>query len=233
MKIFYFECLKIIKNKTIQGSVLAGLIVLAGILFVGFIYTQSYYADDINVKLGYSKTLDAQIKEKYTGNLTDDLVENILSDYLNQEKTHDYTSRDNPFYPFYPKVAETFVDGGLVGFVDKIEKESSKSLTISDFHLKKVSEVGFLNTSEPLKLGNFIPWADYFKVMGQIFILVNVLVVIVCALIFADDTGKNINQLLFTTKYGRSKLILRKIITGFSISLVLLILFQTIGFLVL
>ena len=53
--------------------------------------------------------------------------------------------------------------------------------------------------------------AAFPPVSGYIFILASMVGIIISSLSFSNESSKKIDQLLFTTKYGRSKLVKAKI----------------------
>jgi hypothetical protein len=73
-----FEFQKILKNKTILGSLVASLFLLAGIFFIGYHYSQYQFAARDNVAHGYSK----DIEQSYRGEFTDDKIRGIIADDL-------------------------------------------------------------------------------------------------------------------------------------------------------
>lgn len=232
MKIFKFELTKIIKNKTFIGGLIISLLVSFGIFFVGYYYSQNYSAQRSNEKYGYSRTMDKKIKKNYQGDLTNDLVHEITTDYLTMRQDalekRGVSHSDFAFYPFYWEIVNHFAIGGMSDVADKMNAAAMKhqgQITVADISLKDVNAAGLRKFSVPLKLGNYVPWTDFFKVSGNIFLLCNVLVVLICATVFADDTSRNINQLLFTTKYGRTKMNYTKNLAAISISIGLLFLF--------
>lgn len=225
-----FEYQKIIKNKTIIGGIVASLIILAGILFIGYIYSQNYSSQVSNVKEGYQKNIDKTIQDTLTGELTDEKVRSILGTYL---ETRQAEGKDSfSFYPFYWQFGKTFIKGGIPSIADQLNAshQNGEMLAIDDIPINSVNSLGFRQFSTPLLIGNYVPWTDLFRVLGNVFILSSILVILICSVIFADDTSKNINQLLFTTKLGRNKLNLSKITVGQTLSLVIFTFFQLINF---
>lgn len=237
MKIFKFELTKIITNKTFIGGLIVSLLVSFGIFFVGYYYSQNYSAQQSNEKYGYSRTMDKKIQRDYQGELTNDLVREITADYLTMQQTEKeergVSHRDFSFYPFYWEIVNHFAKGGVPAVADKMNaafKEHQAHITLEDIPLKDVQDAGLRKFNTPLKLGNYVPWTDFFKVLGNIFLLGNLLAILLCASIFADDTSRNLNQLLFTTKFGRTKMNYTKILAAISISIGVLLLFISLNY---
>ncbi|OJG92599.1 hypothetical protein RV15_GL003024 [Enterococcus silesiacus] len=207
------------------------MFILIGILFVGYIYSQNYHSQSQNVKGGYQKNIDQTIQEKYSGDFTNEKVKIIIADYL-LSRQQEAKDEDFSFYPFYWEMGQTFIKGGIPSFSDYLNTslENDTPLSIEDIPLKKIETLNFKKFDKPLKLGNFVPWTDLFKVTGHVFILSSILVILICSQLFSEDTSKNINQLLFTTKYGRNKMNSSKIGVGIIVSVALLLFFQLINF---
>lgn len=231
--VFQFELKKIMTNKTVFGGIIASLLVLCGILWVGFISGQSYYTQKMNAEQGYQKNIDSTIQTKYAGDLTDEKIQLILADYLTIRQEVDQTNSFS-FYPFYWYTGRLFFTDSIYSLGDQMElanKQGTK-VTIKDIRLTPIESIPFATFERPLQLGNYVPWVDLFKVLSNLFILCNLFVILICSLVFSSDTSKNLNQLLFTTKLGRKKMNLAKILTGIIGSLSLLFIFQLITFVV-
>ena len=78
-----FELGKILRNRTVFGGIVVGCLVLLGIFFVGYHYSQLSMSEASNKKKGFEKSLDVIIDEKYSGEFTDEKVKMILSDSMN------------------------------------------------------------------------------------------------------------------------------------------------------
>src|SRR5690625_5409254 len=65
--------------------------------------------------------------------------------------------------------------------------------------------------------------------MNQLFILTIMLTILICSLVFSGDTSRNMNQLLLSTKFGRNKLTISKIIAATLISIFVFIFIQIIS----
>lgn len=234
IKLFKFEFDKIVKSKYFLSSFIGSLFILAGIFFVGYVFSQNYTSQKSNEESGYKKNIDDIIQEQYSGTFTDDKIKLILSDYLDIKQNVDKGGMSFSFYPFYWETGKTFFSDGIYEFSSKVT-ESDKNNTLiklTDSDINSIEELGFTQFEQPLTIGNYVPWSDLFKTLGNIFILSNILVILFCSLVFADDTSKNINQLLFTTKEGRRKMNATKIWVSIITSISIFLLFQLLNFLV-
>ena len=111
MKIIKFEFEKVLKNKIVIGSLVISFIVLLGIFFVGYNYSQFKMSERNNVNKGFPKNTDTIISQKYAGDFTDKKVQMILSDSMNQfQENEEKGVTDKPFYLFYWQMGDNFFD---------------------------------------------------------------------------------------------------------------------------
>lgn len=229
MKIIKFEFEKVLKNKIVIGSLVISFIVLLGIFFVGYNYSQFKMSERNNVNKGFPKNIDTIISRKYAGDFTDKKVQMILSDSMNQfQENEEKGVTDKPFYLFYWQMGDNFFDDDSENiYTEMIQKvKSGERLLLDDVSVHSIRDLGFTEFEKPLQIGNYVPWTDFFSVIGNINLLICVLTILICSTIFSNDTSKNVNQILLITKLGRNKMIFAKIIVGTVIPLCTLILFH-------
>ncbi|MBE1556333.1 hypothetical protein [Sporosarcina limicola] len=91
---------KIIKNKTFIGALIVSLFVLAGILFLGFYYSQlqGHYKGEVDL---YHKNV-----EEHTGDFTDQKVREILINYIDRRQSTDADNRPSDLFSW--EIADTF-----------------------------------------------------------------------------------------------------------------------------
>lgn len=217
-----YEIEKIRKNKTFIGAMVVSLFVLAGILLVGFHYSQ---LQGIN---GEGMERYHQVVKESTGEFSDQKVREILANYMDRYQSTDEDNRT--FDLFSWEIAETFFQKDKSVF-DKMNNamEQNEKITIDQIKLKTIEEIGFTQFQKPLKIGGYVTWTDFFKVTGHLFILTSILVILVCSLVFSSDTSRNMNQLLLSTKFGRNKLTISKIIAATLISIFVFLFIQVIS----
>ena len=85
--------------------------------------------------------------------------------------------------------------------------KSGERLLLDDVSVHSIRDLGFTVFEKPLQIGNYVPWTDFFSVIGNINLLICVLTILICSTIFSNDTSKNVNQILLITKLGRNKMI--------------------------
>ncbi|REB11476.1 hypothetical protein DVB69_00760 [Sporosarcina sp. BI001-red] len=207
-----YEMEKIQQNKTFIGALVISLLVLAGILYIGFYQAQLYGIDRNGVEHYH------QVVEKSTGEFNDQKVKEVLTNYIDHYQSDNVDNRS--FDLFSWEIANTFIANGedVYDQMNNAMKQGDK-LTIDQISIKSIKEIGFAEFLEPLKVGSFVTWKDLYNVTSQIFLLISILVILVCCLVFSSDTSRNMNPLLLSTKLGRKQLTIAKIIaaTFFSI----------------
>ena len=227
-----FELGKILRNRTVFGGIVVGCLVLLGIFFVGYHYSQLSMSEASNKKKGFEKSLDVIIDEKYSGEFTDEKVKMILSDSMNNfQENEEQKVVNKPFYPFYWEMGDTFFSKDAENVYSEMIEQVNKGqrLTIEDVDLYSLDEAGFKKFDTPLTLGNYVPWTDLYRVLGYIYALLSIITILVSSIVFSDDNSKNINQILLVTKYGRNKMIFAKLIATSIITVSLFIIFQLVN----
>ncbi|MGM0171742.1 hypothetical protein IGJ39_001845 [Enterococcus sp. AZ140] len=230
MQIFKFESEKILKNKSIIGAGLVLLLSLFAIVYIGFFQSQLRGAKNITGVSGresIERYLD--FTNEYQGELTDHKVKKITSDYL---KIYQDKKRKNIqiFDYFQWSVVDTFTNHEeqdvYVEMIDAIR--DGKKYTIDDVNLLSMKNVGYKKMDFPIKIGNFKTWTDLLNVTSIAFIPVSLFVILICSILFANDTSKNIIPLLLSTRYGRTKMIKSKILVGTGMALASFLIVQLI-----
>lgn len=236
MRLLSYEIQKVLKNKTIIGCLFVSLFMLSGIFYVGYYQSHSQLSGRSNMADGYTKTIDQKISKDYTGDLTDDKVKMILSDYFETYQAHIRKNRyEGPFYLFFWQVADTYINQEktediYTSMIDAVNK--GQRVTIKDVVLRSVNAIGFKTFQKPLKIGNYVPWGDLYKVQSNISLLTAILIMLIASLIFSEDSSRQMNQILYSTKYGRSKLISTKLWASLLLCLIIYLLTQFLNLMV-
>jgi len=220
-----FELDKIIQNKSFAGGLIVSLIVLAGILFIGFHYSQLNISGD---KTGEGMELYHEVVKKSSGDFTDQKVQDILANYIDRFQSTDVENEPSDLFSW--QIGEVFFpeDENIYLKINDAITQNEK-ITIDQINLKTIQEVGFTEFETPLKIGSYVTWYDLYKVMNQLFILTIMITILICSLVFSGDTSRNMNQLLLSTKFGRNKLTISKIIAATLISIFVFIFIQIIS----
>jgi ABC-type transport system involved in multi-copper enzyme maturation permease subunit len=207
MNLIKCEIDKIIQSKSFVGGLIVSLIVLAGILFIGFYYSQLNISGE---KVGEGTELYHEVVKESTGDFTDEQVKSILANYIDR-----YQSENKPFDLFSWQIGEVFFPNDEDIYLKMNEAiAQDEKVMIDEIKLKTINEIGFSEFEKPLKIGSYVTWYDLYKVTNQLFLLTSVITILICSLVFSGDTSRNMNQLLLSTKFGRSKLTISKIVAS-------------------
>jgi ABC-type transport system involved in multi-copper enzyme maturation permease subunit len=205
---------KIIQNKSFIGGLIVSLVVLAGILFIGFYYSQLNISGE---KVGEGTELYHEVVKESTGDFTDQKVKDILANYINRYQS---TYVENKTFDLFSwQIGDAFFPEDEDIYLTMNEAITlNEKMTIDQINLKTIKEIGFTQFETPLKIGSYVTWYDLYNVTNQLFILISIITILICSLVFSDDTSRNINQLLLSTKFGRNKLTISKIMAATLIS---------------
>lgn len=232
IRIIKYELDKIIKDKTFLVISIISLIIISGILLINYEYSQLTSAEEFNKDKGYvdfySETVDL-----YSGDFNDQKVGIILSDYMDRLQSN--TKNNNLIDVFTWPIANVFLPESLPTGGNTYTKmsesiESGNKITIEQLNISTIKEVGFANSNNPLKLGSYVTWGDLFKTTNSLFLLASLFIIFICSSVFSNETSNNINQLIFSTKYGRGKLTIAKICAATSLSIIVFTIITLISF---
>ncbi len=216
---------KIIQSKSFIGGLIVSLIVLAGILFIGFYYSQLNISGE---KVGEGTELYHEVVKESTGDFTDQKVKGILANYIDRYQSTDVDNKT--FDLFSWQIGEVFFpkDEDIYLKMNEAIAQNEK-IMIDQIKLKTIKEIGFTEFEKPLKIGSYVTWYDLYKVTNQLFIVTSVITILICSLVFSGDTSRNMNQLLLSTKFGRNKLTISKIMASTLFSIFVFLFIQIIS----
>lgn len=216
---------KIIRSKSFIGGLIVSLIVLAGILFIGFYYSQLNISGE---KVGEGTELYHEVVKESTGDFTNQKVKGILANYIDRYQSTDVDNKS--FDLFSWQIGDVFFskDEDIYLKLNEAIAQNEK-ITMDQINLKTIKEIGFTEFEKPLKIGSYVTWYDLYKVTNQLFILTSVITILICSLVFSGDTSRNMNQLLLSTKFGRNKLTISKIMASTLISIFAFLFIQIIS----
>lgn len=217
-----YEMEKIRQNKTFIGALIVSLFILAGILFIGFHHSQLQGIDREGLEFYL------QVVEKSTGEFNDQKVREVLTNYIDKFQSDDINNRTPDLFSW--EIADSFFpkDEDIHEKMNGAMEQGDK-MTIDQINLKTIEEIGFTEFQKPLKIGSFVTWKDLFNVSSQLFILTSIIAILICSLVFSNDTSRNMNQLLLSTKFGRNKLTIAKIMAATLISIFVFLFIQVIS----
>lgn len=226
--IMRYEMEKIIKSATFISSIIVSFLILTGIFFIGFNYSQLSLSEPHNQEKGFSQ-LSKKSADAHAGEFNDQTVQEILSDFMVMYQSK--TVEQHPFDLFSWNIADVFFAKDKDIYIEMNDEiKQGKKMTIDQVKVLSTDEVGFSKFSTPLTIGSYTNWSDLFKVSGSVFILISVLVIVICSTVFSGEVARNISQLLLSTKYGRTKMLTSKIYVSTLTSIILFVLVHMLTF---
>lgn len=215
-----FELKKLIGKKAVLVAFIATLLAIFGLFYTNFFIGQISGSSIDKIRGRDAVEINKQFAEEHTGQLSNDLLIRTIKDY-----TLGVEGEDSVFNVYGYYVTEHFAPKFRDYYLNLKEGES---IDFSKINPKSQTDLGSSLPFEELKLGNFAPWNQLFLVANSAFILILLLSIYLIAPVFSEDTAKNMNPILLTTRYGRNKLTITKIISSYLISISVFIVFYAI-----
>ena len=197
-KLFYFELRKIFSRRLTQIALFA--IVLLSILLSLSTY-QSKYAFDGNSNEGTGKTaveIEKRIAADYAGTLTDEKIQKMLTDFAPKTDLHGL----NAAY-LYQNALQS---AAFARFSDL--DGNWNGLSVSDVF-----------GSEAIKIGYIDGWLSTVQNMAKILLVLSLVLIIMTASVFCGEYN-GVDNLILTSKYGRTKCATAKVMASIFAALV-------------
>lgn len=207
-KLIQFELRKIFSKRLTQ-VIFAALLLLSVLL--GFSTYQNMYAFDGISNEGTGRTaveIDKSVAEKYEGALTDEKVQQMMTDFKPTQDLHGM----NAAYLYHNAMQSALfrnfsdLDGNWNG------------LRVSDVF-----------GSEEIKIGYTYGWLKTSENMVRVFIILSLSIIIMTAPVFSGEYG-GVDNIILTSKYGRTKCAAAKIIGSILAALIMTATISTINF---
>lgn len=204
-----FELKKLILKKSVLAAFLATLLVIFGLFYINFFNGQisGYSVDKIHGRDAVE--INKQFAKEHTGQLSNDLLLRTIKDYSLAVESKNSTFNVLGYY------VTSHFDPKFRNYYFNLEKGAD--IDFGKINPKSQTELDSYFPYDELKLGNFAPWNQLFLVSNSAYIFILLLSIYLIAPIFSGDTAENMNPILLTTKYGRNKLTIAKIISGYLI----------------
>ncbi len=189
-QLIYYELRKIFSKRLTQAALIA-LLILS--IFLGLSSYQNMYAFDGKSREGTGGTaveIDKSVAEKYEGILTDEKVRQMMSEFKPAEDLHGM----NAAY-LYQNAMQSAL---FCKFSD----------LNGDWNGLSVSDV-FGN--EEIKVGYTYGWLKTSENMVRIFVVLSLVIAVMTAPVFSGEYG-GVDNIILTSKYGRTKGAAAKII---------------------
>ncbi len=189
-KLIQFELRKIFSKRLTQAALIA-LFLLS--VFLGFSAYQNMYASDGISNEGTGRIaveIDKAIAEKYEGLLTDEKVQQMMTEFKPKQDLHGMNAAYLYQNALQSALFRNFSD--LNG----------------DWNGLSVSDV-FGN--EEIKIGYTYGWLKTSENMVRIFVVLSLVIAIMTAPVFSGEYG-GVDNIILTSKYGKTKCATAKII---------------------
>ena len=191
-KLILFELRKVF-SKRLALIALIGIILFSALL--SFSTFQNKYAFDPNIGEGTGKTaveIDKEIAAKYEGILTDEKVQQMMSDFAPTSDLHGLSA----IYVYQ----NAMQSAAFSRFSDK--EGNWNGLSVSDVF-----------GNEEIKIGYVDGWLSTSKNMVRFFIALALAVIIMLAPIFSGEY-EGVDNIILTSKYGKTKCATAKVAAG-------------------
>lgn len=213
MQLYKAELYKLIHRRIF----LTGLIAVVGIMLLYFwsLVLSEYSVVDGKTYTGYEAIQkNREITQEFTGIVTDEKIDQIVEKYGIPSQIVDGLPgwRDSNFLNDF--VARYFTDGswerGTMPTKRYTMEESELGKLCNEYH--KVPILAYTGG-----------WKAFVDIFHFSLMLGSILVVCSISVVFADEGTKKMLPLLFTTKEGKGKDILAKILAAFTLTLLILV----------
>ena len=191
-KLILFELRKVF-SKRLAFIALIGIILFSALL--SFSTFQNKYAFDKNIGEGTGKTaveIDKEIAAKYEGILTDEKVQQMMSDFAPTSDLHGLSA----IYVYQ----NAMQSAAFSRFSDK--EGNWNGLSVSDVF-----------GNEEIKIGYVDGWLSTSRNMVRVFVALALAVIIMLAPIFSGEY-EGVDNIILTSKYGKTKCATAKVIAG-------------------
>ena len=191
-KLIYFELRKIF-SKRLSMVTLIGILLFSALL--SFSTYQNKYAFDQNAGEGSGKAaveIDKEIAAKYEGILTDEKVQQMMSDFAPTSDLHGLSA----IYVYQ----NAMQSAAFSRFSDK--EGNWNGLSVSDVF-----------GNEEIKIGYVDGWLSTSRNMVRVFVALALAVIIMLAPIFSGEY-EGVDNIILTSKYGKTKCATAKVAAG-------------------
>ena len=202
--LIYFEVRKLLQRRLVLAALL--LFLLMNFSLLASAVNQQYTYDPVSGQQAYNLAaikLDKEISVRYGHVLTDATVQQMLSDF---QPTAEMLARTGGIHVAY--IRQNFMQAAVQYHFANPDGSWNGQTVAQQFG------------PEPIALGYIAGWLTFSRCFIKILLMLAVLLLIILAPIFSGEYS-GMDQLLLTTRYGRSKCSLAKIAAAFLLTLTL------------
>lgn len=221
------ELRKILKNRFTLISVVL-LLILSGVLFtVQYNEIQPVQTESGTILKGFA-AVDSQKRTiaSFNGRFNDETVRSIAKEYL-EKSTHAPVKLENKS-SLEQAVNNSFLQGDLYQLMEnpqKITKTQAEQL-MKEKNFIPVSKVITLHSADKLTFGFFTTWRNMITSFGTLALVILLIVLVEAAQLFSNEYALKADQVILTTRFGRTKWSVAKLIACTLFSLGLLAVFM-------
>ena len=213
-RIIRFELAKILKRKIVLIGI--AVLVIVDIVMMNAYFTTSQGTmattkDGLWLTGADAIQYNQDVASQYAGDFTDETIQQILDDYTPdtptervQNTTYDYV---NGFFivPDDPDFAE---------YKDKISFSESGNISLKEYGL---------DFDPPLQYGYGDSWTYFVQLLQFIMVPLGILIVIGVSSVFSDEYSRGTDAIILTTRFGKNKCAIAKIIASLIFSTILVV----------
>lgn len=207
-KLIQFELLKIFSKRLTQAALITLLFVS---FFLGFFTLKNMHAYDVTNREGSGRTaveIDKYIAEKYEGILTDEKVQQVITGFVPKFDLNGLNARYIHYNAIQSAVFARFAD----------TNGNWNGLSVSDVF-----------GDEDIIIGYTYGWLETSRNMVSIFNILSLAVIIMTAPVFSGEYG-SVDNIILTSKYGKTKCTMAKVIAGILSALLVTAVISAINF---
>ena len=205
-----FEFLKMVKKKVVSIGLAAFLLIYV-IMLWSWTYGNEWAITKEGVEI-YGKEAEAyndEITNRYAGPLTDEKVQEILTEFAGKDGEMIHSASNNTFSP----IASLFAG------------ENGK------WNGKSVAEV-FPEFADPPVLGQSSRWESLLYSMMYLILMAGIVIIITVSPVFSEEYASGMDALILTAKYGKERCALAKVAAAFLFTVVFTLFVVGTGFVV-
>ena len=204
-----FEFSKLLKKKLVFIALGAFALIYATMLWSWIFGNEWAVTQEGEMIYGTeAERYNTEIANRFAGPLTDEKVQEILTAFPRTDGMTTGDVSNNTYYPVANLFAER--DGTWNG--------------------KTVREV-FPEFDEPPVIGVSSRWESFLYSMMYIVLMSGILVVIIVSPVFSDEYTSGMDALILTSRYGKKRCVLAKVISAFCFSITMEAVILVVGFL--
>ncbi len=204
LTLIYFELRKLLQRRLVWAALL--LFLLMNLLLLTTAVKEQYTYDPVSGQQAYNLAaiqLDKNIAARYGNRLTDTVVQQMLSDF---QPTAEMLTRIGGVHVAY--IRQNSMQAAVQYHFANADGSWNGQTVAQQFG------------AEPLTIGYVTGWLSFSHCLIKILLMLAILLLIILAPVFSGEYN-GMDQLLLTTRYGRSKCNLAKIAAAFLLSLTL------------